>query len=126
MHGRQNLCHFYAEVYGSGSYARFKEAIDGLDLNAYKDNLEERFRNPNIRDQVSRICAQSSAKLPKFLIPTIIENLASGGSIKYGTFVLAAWCYYSDKGIDSRNNPIEIIDDRKAELHERAKKYEAG
>ncbi|MGB5430639.1 mannitol dehydrogenase family protein, partial [Eudoraea sp.] len=50
--------------------------IEGIDLSDYKDSLLERFANPNIKDSVSRICAESSAKLPKFLIPTIHENLA--------------------------------------------------
>lgn len=97
--------------------------IQGINLEDYKDSLEERFANPNIKDSVSRICSESSAKLPKFLIPTIIENLKVGGSIKYGTFVLASWCYYSDKGVDLKNNPLEIMDARKDELHEEAKKY---
>ena len=98
--------------------------IEGIDLTDYKNNLEERFANPNIKDSVSRICSENSAKLPKFLIPTIQENLVAGGSIKYGTFILAVWCYYSDKRVDVNNNPIEIIDDRKAELHQRANQYE--
>lgn len=98
--------------------------IEGIDLTEYKNSLEERFSNPNIKDGVNRICSESSAKLPKFLIPTILENLASGGSIKYGTFVLAAWSYYSDKRVDLQNNPIEIIDDRKEELHQSAKQYQ--
>ena len=98
--------------------------IHGIDLEAYKNSLEERFANPNIKDGVSRICSESSAKLPKFLIPTIQENLDRGGSIKYGTFILAAWSYYSAKSIDHNNNSIEIIDNRKVELQEKAKKYE--
>ncbi len=98
--------------------------IEGIDLTTYKNSLEERFANPNIKDGVSRICSESSAKLPKFLIPTIQENLVAGGSIKYGTFILAAWAYYSDKGVDINNSPIEIIDARKEELHQRAKQYE--
>ena len=97
--------------------------IEGIDLTAYKNSLEERFANPNIKDGVSRICSESSAKLPKFLIPTIQENLIEGGSIQYGTFILAAWAYYSDKGVDIKNNPIEIIDARKEELHQSAKEY---
>ena len=48
--------------------------IKGINLDDYKDSLLERFANPNIKDSVSRICAESSAKLPKFLIPTIHEN----------------------------------------------------
>ena len=95
--------------------------VDGIDLTAYKNSLEERFANPNIKDGVSRICSESSAKLPKFLLPTLLENLESGGSIKYASFVLAAWCYYSDKGVDLNNSRLEIIDYRKEELHQSAK-----
>ena len=98
--------------------------IEGIDLNEYKNSLEERFANPNIKDGVSRICSESSAKLPKFLIPTIQENLDTGGSIKYGTFILAVWAYYSDKRVDGNNKPIEIIDARKKELHQTAKQYD--
>ena len=98
--------------------------IEGINLTDYKNSLEERFSNPNIKDGVSRICSESSAKLPKFLIPTIEENLLAGGSIKYGTFILVAWAYYSHKGVDINNNPIEIIDKRKEELHQVAKQYE--
>ena len=95
--------------------------IEGIDLDDYKDILLQRFANPNIKDSVSRICSESSAKLPKFLIATIHDNLASGGSIKYATLVTAAWCYYSDKAMDRHGQPIEIIDAITTELHQAAK-----
>jgi mannitol 2-dehydrogenase len=99
--------------------------MPGTDLEAYKDKLEERFSNPNIKDSVGRICSESSAKLPKFLVPTIQENLATGGSIEYATLVLAAWCYYHDKGTNESNDPLEIIDANKSELHGAAKNTQA-
>jgi len=99
-------------------------AMEGIDLTEYKNSLEERFANPNIKDGVSRICSESSAKLPKFLIPTIRENLEKEGSIKYGTFVLATWSYYSHVQMSNRNTEIEIIDQRSEELHENAKQYQ--
>jgi len=95
--------------------------IKGIDLTDYKDSLLERFANPNIKDSVSRICAESSAKLPKFLMPTIHENLATGGSIKFATLVIAAWCYYSDKQVDQNGKPLEINDAIHGELHNAAK-----
>ncbi len=95
--------------------------IEGIDLEDYKDSLLERFANPNIKDSVSRICSESSAKLPKFLIATIHDNLATGGSIKFATLIIAAWCYYSDKGTDRHGYPIEIIDAMSTELHQAAK-----
>lgn len=97
------------------------DAVEGIDLEKYKDSLEERFANPNIKDSVSRICAESAAKLPKFLIPTIQENLAKGGSIEYATLIIAAWCYYSDVGVNEKNEPLEILDVMKNELHQAAK-----
>ena len=96
------------------------DAVEGIDLSDYKDSLQERFANPTIKDSVSRICSESSAKLPKFLIATIRENLAQEGSIQYATLVIAAWCYYSDKGINKNGQPIEIIDAMSKELHRAA------
>ena len=52
---------------------------------------EARFANPNIRDGVSRICSESSAKLPKFLLPTLRENLARGGEIRRAILLLAVY-----------------------------------
>jgi len=95
--------------------------IEGINLEDYKDSLLERFANPNIKDRVSRICSESSAKLPKFLIATIYDNLATDGSIRFATLIIAAWCYYSDKGMDRHGDPIEIIDAMSTELHQAAK-----
>ncbi|MCP9237350.1 mannitol dehydrogenase family protein [Lewinella sp. JB7] len=98
------------------------DAIPGIDVEEYKDTLEARFANPNIRDKVSRICSESSAKLPKFLIPTLVDNLARGGSIRYATLVLAAWCYYSDRRVDQDGQPLDIIDAMEQTLHESARR----
>ena len=96
------------------------DAVKGIDLNAYKDSLIERFRNPNIKDNLARICLESSSKLPKFLIPTIHENLKIGGSIEYATLVIAAWCYYSDRGTSKDGKRLDITDAMKVELHQAA------
>ncbi len=101
------------------------DPVPGIDLDSYKDSLLERFANPNIKDKLSRICLESSAKLPKFLIPTIRENLLREGSIEYATLVLAAWCYYSDKGVDQHGRELEIIDAMKETLHLAASQSEA-
>ncbi|MCK3684458.1 mannitol dehydrogenase family protein [Maribellus sp. YY47] len=96
------------------------DAVEGIDLEKYKDVLEERFTNPNIKDSVARICSESSAKLPKFLIPTVLENLNRGGSIRFATLVLAAWCYYCDKEVDRNKRALEIIDALHPQLHQAA------
>ncbi|GBF20700.1 mannitol 2-dehydrogenase [Arenibacter sp. NBRC 103722] len=110
----------YLRAYMDEEASPVLDEVKGIDLNKYKDSLQERFANPNIKDSVSRICSESSAKLPKFLIPTLLENLAGKGSIKFATLVLAAWCYYSDKGLDKNGQPLEIIDAMSGELQRAA------
>jgi mannitol 2-dehydrogenase len=96
------------------------DAVEGIDLDAYKDSLIERFGNPNIKDNLARICGESSAKMPKFLISTISENLGKGGSFVYSALVIAAWCFYSDKGVNQHGRALEIVDAMKGELHQAA------
>lgn len=98
------------------------DAVEGINLVAYKDTLIERFGNPNIKDNLARICLESSSKLPVFLVPTIEANLNHGGSIRFSALTIAAWCYYSDKGVDQHNRPLEIVDEMKTMLHEAAKR----
>ena len=98
------------------------DQVEGIDLDTYKDSLSVRFSNPNIRDKVSRICSESSAKLPKFVLSTITENLNKGGSIEIATLLIAAWCYYSDQQTDDAGQPLEIIDAMKEQLHQAAEK----
>jgi mannitol 2-dehydrogenase len=69
-------------------------SVQGINLEDYKNSLIQRFGNPFIKDQLSRICSESSAKIPKFLLPTIREQLDRGGPVKRGTFIVAAWCRY--------------------------------
>ncbi|MDO1514438.1 mannitol dehydrogenase family protein [Maribacter confluentis] len=97
------------------------DQLEGIDLDTYKDSLEARFANPNIKDSVSRICSESSAKLPKFLIATLSDNLENHNSIEFATLVIASWCYYSDKQLNKDGQPIEVIDAMAKELHEAAK-----
>jgi mannitol 2-dehydrogenase len=96
------------------------DQVDGIDLETYKDTLLERFGNPNIKDALSRICLESSSKLPVFLIPTIQDNLARGGSTAFATLVIAAWCFYSDKQTDQDGNALEINDALETQLHDAA------
>ncbi len=95
-------------------------AVAGVDVDAYTDSVVRRFGNPAIRDSVARICSFSSDKLPKFLLPTLRANLASGGSIDHATLVVAAWCYYSDKQASKAGEPLDIQDPMRDELHRAA------
>lgn len=84
--------------------------VAGIDIDNYNDTLIERFSNPNIGDQISRLALDGSAKFPKFLLPTLRAQEASGGSIGLATLAMAAWCHYLN-GVDDHGNSYEIASD---------------
>ncbi|MGI9526761.1 MAG: mannitol dehydrogenase family protein [Weeksellaceae bacterium] len=89
--------------------------LGGIDLEKYKDSLIARFQNVYIKDLISRICLESSAKIPIFLLPTIKYQLKNDGNFERGAFVVAAWCRYND-GEDENGNTYKIEDAMSNEL----------
>lgn len=83
--------------------------VPGVDLEGYKRTLIERFSNPEIRDTLARLCAESSDRIPKWLLPVVREQLAAGGEIKRSVAVVASWARYAE-GMDEAGEPIEIVD----------------
>jgi mannitol 2-dehydrogenase len=83
--------------------------VPGVDLEGYKYTLLERFSNPQIRDTIARICAESSDRIPKWLLPVVREQLANGGEIRRSAAVVASWARYAE-GIDEAGQPIEVVD----------------
>jgi mannitol 2-dehydrogenase len=87
--------------------------VPGIDLEAYQAELLERFRNPQVRDTVRRLCADSSDRISTWLLPVVRENLASGGEVALSATVVAAWARYAE-GVDEAGEPI-VVEDRLAE-----------
>jgi mannitol 2-dehydrogenase len=85
------------------------EPVPGIDLDEYKPNLIARFSNPHVRDTVARLCAESSDRIPKWLLPVIRHNLAHGGEITRSAAVVASWARYAE-GVDEQGQPIEVVD----------------
>src|SRR3712207_9541157 len=54
--------------------------VPGVDLDEYKRTLIERFSNPEVRDTIARLAAESSDRIPKWLLPVIRAQLESGRS----------------------------------------------
>ncbi|WP_076258529.1 mannitol dehydrogenase family protein [Intrasporangium flavum] len=84
-------------------------AVPGVDLDAYCHQLIERFANPEVRDTLARLCAESSDRIPKWLVPVINRNLETGGQIDRSALVVAAWARYAE-GVDEAGEPIEVVD----------------
>ncbi len=91
------------------------QPVPGIDLAAYKHELIERFSNPQVRDTVARLCAESSDRIPKWLLPVIRHNLQTGGEIERSVAVVASWARYAE-GVDEQGEPIEIVDQLKDTL----------
>ena len=68
--------------------------VPGVDLDAYQQTLVVRFSNPHIADQVARICLDGSTKMPRFLIPSLRDALATGRPHALLTLALAGWLRY--------------------------------
>ncbi|MGA9580104.1 MAG: mannitol dehydrogenase family protein [Terrimicrobiaceae bacterium] len=94
--------------------------VPGVDLTEYKKTLIERFANPAIRDQLSRIGIYGSSGIPKFVLPTVEEQLKRGGPIKLLSFTVASWFRYLD-GLDESGKEMPMLDPMAPKLRERAK-----
>ncbi|HEY0618706.1 MAG TPA: mannitol dehydrogenase family protein [Kribbella sp.] len=93
--------------------------VPGVDLDRYRHQLIERFANPEVRDTLARLCAESSDRIPKWLLPVIREQLAAGRGIDRAALVVAAWARYAE-GVDEQGEPIEVVDRLRDKLVERA------
>ena len=93
--------------------------VPGVDLRQYKHQLIERFANPEIRDTLARLCAESSDRIPKWLLPVIRDQLATGGEIGRSALVVAAWARYAE-GQDEQGQAIEVVDRLRDQLVDRA------
>jgi len=95
--------------------------VPGVDLTSYQQQLIQRFANPEIRDTLARLCADSSDRIPKWLVPVIRHRLDNGGEVRRSALVVASWARYAE-GVDEHGVPIEVVDRRRDPVMARARK----
>jgi mannitol 2-dehydrogenase len=83
--------------------------VPGVDLHHYTNQLIERFSNSEVRDTVARLCANASDLIPKFLLPVIRQQLATGGPVTRSAAVVASWARYAE-GIDENGKTHDLDD----------------
>jgi len=83
--------------------------VPGIDLDEYEATLIERFSNPEVRDTLARLCAESSDRIPKWLVPVIRLNLENGGEITRSAAIVASWARYAE-GVDEEGREIVVVD----------------
>jgi mannitol 2-dehydrogenase len=93
--------------------------VPGVDLADYRSQVVARCSNAAVRDTVARLAFDGSERLPKWLLPVVRENLASGGEVRRSAAVVAAWARYAE-GVDEQGRPIDVVDRRRDALMARA------
>jgi mannitol 2-dehydrogenase len=102
------LAEFLREYMDSEATPTLKP-VPGIDLPDYQRTLLERFANPGVRDTIARLCADSSDRIPKWLLPVIRANLASGAPVRLASATVASWARYAE-GVDEHGEPIDVVD----------------
>ena len=75
--------------------------VPDTNLGDYYRLIVERFSNPEVADTERRLCLDGSNRQPKFIVPSIRDALAAGGSIEGLALVSAMWCRYCYGETDS-------------------------
>ena len=91
----------------------------GADIEAYKQALLRRFRNPGLRHRCWQIAMDGSQKLPQRLLGTIRDRLATAAPIDALALGVAAWMRYVT-GVDEKGAAIDVRDPLRDELRARA------
>lgn len=83
--------------------------VPGIDLDEYKHTLIARFSNEYVKDTLARLCAETSDRIPKWLLPVIRENLEHGQAVSRSAAVVASWAVYAE-GHDEQGKSITLVD----------------
>ena len=78
-----------------------------LDVEAYSQDILNRFRNPAIRHLVAQIAWDGSQKLPMRILPIIEQNLEDNRSIKVLSAAVVAWFTFLRK---RGKEGVELVD----------------
>jgi mannitol 2-dehydrogenase len=89
--------------------------VPGVDIAEYKNQLIERFSNPQVLDTVARLAAESSDRIPKWLLPVVRDQLRGDGPVSLSAAIVASWARY-DEASDEQGKPIDVVDPLKEEL----------
>ncbi|TXR50169.1 mannitol dehydrogenase family protein [Phyllobacterium endophyticum] len=93
-------------------------ALTGFDVEAYKAQLRERFRNPALRHRTWQIAMDGSQKLPQRLLNTIRRRLEQKKPFDRLALGVAGWMRYA-AGTDENGNLIDVRDPLSKEFMQR-------
>lgn len=91
------------------------DELPDTDVEQYAQTLIERFTNEAVKDTVPRLCAESSDRIPKWLMPVVFDNLKDGGKVALSAAIVASWARYAEAK-DEQGEPIDIVDNAKEKV----------
>lgn len=92
----EHLRQFTRGLYMDGEGTPTVPEVPGIDLDQYKDQLIERFSNEHVRDTLARLAAESSDRIPTWMVPVIRENLEAGRDVSICAAIVASWARYAE------------------------------
>ena len=128
--------HFVHEAMETDLVARFLEKVErddilpivppvpDTDLSDYFALIKRRFANPKIGDTIRRLCLDGSNRQPKFIVPSILDNLKAGREPSGLALESALWCRYC-RGITDSGRVIEPNDPNWDRLVDKARAAES-
>ncbi|REC47334.1 mannitol dehydrogenase family protein [Chryseobacterium pennipullorum] len=103
----ENLVKFI-RIFMDVDSAPFVPAPENTDLEKYKETLIERFANPSVSDQVSRLCFDGISKFPVYIIPNLDKMIKEGKDLTRPAFLIASYRHYLKYKKDDRGDIFEI------------------
>jgi fructuronate reductase len=103
------------KIYMAREAGETLDAPAGFDIEAYKQQLRDRFSNKALKHRTWQIAMDGSQKLPQRLLESLRVQLKGNGHIDIICLGVAAWIRYVS-GVDESGNVIEVSDPLAAEL----------
>jgi fructuronate reductase len=83
---------------------------DGFDLNAYEQQLLDRFANPALHHRTLQIAMDGSQKLPQRLLGTIADRRRAGAEPSLAALGVAAWMRFVSARRSDAGRPLAVDD----------------
>ena len=97
----------------------YVEEPENTNIEVYKQTLIERFANPAVSDQVSRLCFDGISKFPVYLVPNIKKMVHDDKEVIRIAFLIATYRHYLKYKLDDNGNAFEIAEPWMTEEDER-------
>ena len=84
----------FADTLMNDEAATSLDPPEGADLDAYREELKQRFDNSALQHRTYQIAMDGSQKIPQRLLGTLRHHLNNGGPIRACSLAVAAWMRY--------------------------------